>query len=263
MSFTADPSLVAEHRQWLSGFDTQYLRNWEKLLNADSEAAMCEAEVRQLLQENGNTVEPNENLTGADQSPDFRCRQMDKTFFVEVTCISIEKATEESGLPHPFKHRGRACCYGHLNNAIFSACRRKTPQCARLNDPALVAIGTFHFQASALCFRELEVQMLLTGEEMITRNINTRTGNPVGDTYLSTKLQFATFLRPDQGTGMDHARCPISGLLLCGFGCDPREIRGLLHPLPVRAFDRALLPTVEFCRLKPGYESGQLSTEWV
>ncbi len=222
MLFGPDVKLVKEHSQWLSGFNRQYLKNWEGLLSADPEAAMCEAQVRQVLQQNGNTVEPNEDLTGRAQACDFRCVQGGKTFLTEVTCLSIAKVTKATGLPD--EADGKACYYGSLNDAIFEASRKKTPQCAGLGHPVLVAVGTFHFQASALCFSEHNLQMLLTGEELITQRVDTRTGQSVGDIYLSTKLWSATFLRPNEETGMEYARCPISAMLLCGFGCSPFQV---------------------------------------
>lgn len=263
MTFTPDQQLIQEHCHWLSAFDAQHLRNWQKLLNADAEAAMCEAAVRGLLEENGNQVEPNEDLTGSNQSPDFRCTQAGKTFFVEVTCLSIDKVTEVTALPHLPPKESRASHFGLLNDAFFNACRQKTPQCARLGHPALVAVGTFHFQASCLCFLQGHLEQLLTGQELITFNIDTRTGGAVGEGYLSTQLRSATFLRPDPNAGMDHARNPVSGMLLCGFGCNSPNVHGVLHPDPVNVFDRSLLPHIEFCRLKPAYGEGQLSTEWI
>lgn len=179
----------------------------------------------------------------------------------EVTCLSIAKVIGATELPDDAD--GKARHYGLLNDAIFEASRKKTLQCADTGHPVLVAVGTFHFQASALCFSEHHLQMLLTGEELITQRIDTRTGQSVGDIYLSTKLWSATFLRPDNETGMEHARCPISAMLLCGFGCHPFQVGGVLHPRPVHDFDHLLLPDVKFCRLKEGYESGQFSTEWV
>lgn len=263
MVFTPDLNLVQEQRRWLGAFDPQHLRNWEKLLNADAEAAACEAAVRRLLEANGNIVAPNVNLTGSTQSPDFRCTHGGRVFYVEVTCISIEKATEITSLPPLPAGTHGAQGYGLLNGAFFGSVKQKTPQCSGLDAPALVAVGTFHFQASCICFGEPHLEMLLTGDELITQKINMVTGDPVGDIYLSTKLRSATFLRPDANTGLGHARNPVTGMLLCGFGCEPPEVRGILHPLPVHQFERHLLPNVKFCRLRPGYETGSLSTEWI
>lgn len=262
MDFRPDSNLVQEHRSWLDAFATQHVRNWEKLLEAGSEAAMCEAAVRRLLQENGNKVIPNEDLSGSIQTPDFRCVQKGKEFFVEVTCISIEIAVEKTLLPSS-PHGATRDYHLNLNRAIFRAVTAKTRQCSRLNAPAIVVVGTFHSKASRICFGKEHLQMLLTGQELITQDINTATGEPVNDLYLSTQLCWATFLRPDESGGMGYARNPVSALVICGFGCKLPEIRGLLHPTPVHVFDPALLSAVEFCRLRAGYESGQLSTEWV
>lgn len=262
MPFTPDCNLVGEHRRWLAGFHPQHLQNWGNLLDNDPEAAMSEAAVRRVLQVNGNSVEPCESLEGSRRLPDFRCSQEGKVFFVEVTSISIEKATKVTGVLHKAIDPV-ASGYESLNDAIFDACNKKTPQCSDLEHPALVAVCTHHSEASWICLDRLDLEELLTGDELITRKIDTHTGNPVGDTYISTKLRSAAFLRPQPGGGMRHARNPVSGILLCGLGCHPMEICGVLHPQPIHPFDRSLLPKVAFCRLQAGYESGLLFTEWI
>jgi len=260
--FRPDDLLFREHLSWLDRFDPQFRKNWEKLYWSDPEDAMCEAEVRRLLEKNGNNAEPNETLHGTKRSPDFRCIQAGKDFFVEVTCISMEKATSLTGLNH-FPDPGFSFSgVGRVTDKLFHAATKKTPQCSNLGHPALVAVGTFHWQASRLCFERKHLELLLTGETLISQNIDGTTGGPVGDDYLSTNLRSATFLSPKEG-GFTHARNPVSGILACGFGCEPPRIRGALHPKPIHAFDRSLLPEVEFCRLKPGYEAGTLITEWV
>jgi hypothetical protein len=254
--------LIDEHRRWLGSFDPQHSRNWEKLLDADREAAMSEASIRRLLQQNKNRVEPNEDLAGLKQTPDFRCGQTGKTFFVEVACIKIDTATEITGLsPRPL---GQAQNYADLNKALFGACIRKTPQCSGLEQPALVAVCTFHWQATMLCFRKQKIATLLTGSELITYKWDSATGAGYGEAFLTTKLQKAAFIKPaDNSSGMAHARNPVSAMLACGLGGDHARALGILHPLPVYEFDRAMLPDVAFCRLCDGYQSGKLSTEWI
>ncbi len=157
--------LPAEQRTWLSGFDPRYLSNWEKVLAADEEAALAEADVRQLLQGYGARVEPNEDLTWAEQRPDFHCQLNGTGFEVEVTHISIEKATKVTGLVEGqtgFRN------YSLLNDAIFAACKGKAEQCAHARCPTLLAVVTFHFQASAICLGKPHVEMLLAGETKIT-----------------------------------------------------------------------------------------------
>ncbi|MBI3851717.1 MAG: hypothetical protein HY298_15795 [Verrucomicrobia bacterium] len=259
MTFIPDPKLIGEHRSWLGQFNPQFGCNWEKLKKHNPEAAMCVAAVRRLLEENGNHAEPNETLDGKRQSPDLRCSQGDKLFFVEVTCVSMEKTAEQTGLTHLTNFSG----IGPLNDAIFHASKEKTRQCSNLGYPVLLAVGTFHFQASYLCFDRKHVQLLLTGQTLITQKLDAATGELVGDDYLSTKLRSAAFLKPLKDGWMNYARNPVSGILACGFGCDPPQIRCALHPQPVHPFDRTLLPRVECCRLKPGYAAGKMSAEWV
>jgi hypothetical protein len=97
--------LVSQHRQWLTGFDRRHLKSWEDQLSNDPEAALCEAAVRDIMQGFGFVVEPVVDLgreaNGAVQRPDFRCSNGIGTFYVEVTNISIAKATELTNLPHP------------------------------------------------------------------------------------------------------------------------------------------------------------------
>ena len=253
-------ALAAEHRTWLSrpGLDLQYLRNWTKLYNADYEAAMTEAAVRRLLERQNVVVEPNESLTGASQAPDYRCWSAGRKFYVEVTCISIVKATKETGIsevrPLQVSH------YGLLTNSIFCACQRKAMQCDKLDAPALVAIGTFHSFASMVCFGKTKISMVLTGTTSFSWTINLTKGTPVGDPYQSTELRSAAFLKPDPTQTIGFARNSISGLLLCGAG--DGSVIGVLHPNPALPFDPAALPNIEFGTVEIDQNSGQLDVRW-
>lgn len=260
MTFKPDANLAEQHARWLAGFDPRHRHKWESLLGNDPEAARCEAHVRLMLADNGNHVVPNEDLAGGDKTPDFLCQQAGQSFYVEVTCLSIDKVTEVTGFPD-VRDCGEMICYAPLNSAIFNACRQKTPQCAGLDHPCLVAVGTFHFEASKSCVRKLLLKDLLTGSLLITCDID-GTGAAVGDVYQSTRLESAAFIRPDEDGEVEHARRPVSGIVVCGFGCHPPNIFGVLHPSPARQFDRRLLPNIKFCRLTEGYDSGMMSTDW-
>lgn len=251
--------LATEHRAWLSPFDPQYLRNWEKLLNADYEAGLCEAAVRRLLQLHSISVEPNEELTGSEKRPDFRCTHSDGKFFVEVACLLIDKVSEVTNLPHPPQSGARK--FGDLNDLIFSTCKGKTPQCSGKTEPTLVAIGTFHVNAAASCFTKPLASMLLTGETSISWMVDTRTGQGVGDTFQSTELYSAAFLRPQEKQILD-ARQPISGILLCGVCFSPPTTLGILHPNAIRPFNRQWLPGIDFGEVQIDRITGRLGTVW-
>lgn len=239
--------LEAEHHKWLSGFDSRYLGNWTKLLNNDEEAAFAEARVRQLLDSYGVIVQPNESLTGATQCPDFRCSTKGGGFYVEVTCIPVAVAAEETGIP--------------LNDAIFAKCQAKASQCSGLDAPSLVVIGTFHSIAAMRSFKKPLINWVLTGEAKITWDVNACTGE-VGETYESTELHSAAFLRPDRNEEVGYARCSISGLLLSGFTLANRPFIGVLHPNAARPFDPATLPQIDIGQVIVDRSSRQLRVNW-
>ena len=257
-----DPDLLTEHRAWLKAFDPRFLKVWEAQLENNPESASCEAAVRRLIQQNGNAVSPNLDLKGTRRSPDFRFTNPGATFLVEVTCLSIEKATELTGLSHLPPPGFTFSGVGKLLPSIFHAAISKTPQCADQDSPVLLAIGTFHWQASHICFERKHLELLLSGDTCLAQSLDTSTGTPVGDTYVGMDLKTATFLKPSPSAWVAHARSPISAILACGLGLNDPVARGGLHPKPDHPFDRNVLPKVEFCRLKPGFENGHLLTEW-
>ena len=260
MAYQPDHELVQEHLQWLRCFDLQHKSNWEKILLNDPEAAACEASVRRVLQENGNTVEPYEQI-----SPDFICTRGGEQFFVEVTCIRIASASEKTGLPHPCdpKSFAETRWIGGLNESIYFEAKNKASKCARLGKPVIVAVGTFHWMASNYSIDRKYLDLLLTGTTYIASDISPSTGGPIGESYLSTKLEHAAFLRAKENSLMHPALKPVSGILVCGFGGVPPILRCVLHPDPIHVFDRSYLPQVECCRLKSSYHGGKMATEWV
>lgn len=252
-------ALADEHRSWLSAFDPQYLVNWEKLLNADDEAAMTEAAVRRMLQRFAVTVEPNEDLVGRQQRPDFGCQSASYKFYVEVTHISIEKATTETGMPD--EPTGFSP-FSPLNDAFFRACTGKAEQCSHANAPVLLAIGTWHGLAAMTTITRPMVNMLLTGQSKIAWTIDVATRQQLGDTFQTTEFYSAAFLKRDKTDNVGYARSSISGLLLIGVGFHRPKVLGVLHPNPARAFDPHVLPGIEFAAVQVDLGSGQLHVSW-
>jgi len=78
--------LEAEHLDWLSAFDPQHRRDWQKPLNGDREAALCEAAVRRLLQEKQITVQPNADLVGIGQNRAERRPDLDSMRVLPGNC---------------------------------------------------------------------------------------------------------------------------------------------------------------------------------
>lgn len=253
-------SLAIEHRAWLRRFDPQYPGNWEKLLNADQEAALTEAGVRRLLERHGMAVEPYESLTGGCRRPDFRCTVGDKHFYVEATCVRISTAEKKTGVKN-LATGISPCNPMGMTEAIHAKCKEKASQFADLDGPALLAIGTFHGYAAMDFSEKWSVNFVLVGKPSMAWDIDT-SGQQVGETRDVTGLEAAAFLRPDTTQGVGFARSSISGLLLCGIGFEPRKLLGVLHPNPVRPFDPALLPDVPFGRLELDRASSRLTVRW-
>ncbi len=251
--------LADEHRTWLSAFDHQYLRNWERLLNNDDEAAMAEAQVRRILQGYEIVVEPNEDLAGNAQRPDFRCLSASEKFYIEVTCIPKEVATEKTGIPDE-SHGLTPCC--PLNDAVFAKCKEKASQCGNLDGPALLVVGTFHTFAAMASFDRPKVDWLLTGEQKMAWDIDMQTGNQIGEDYQVTELYSAAFLRPDKTQGIGFARSSLSGLVLSGLGSKSPSMIGVLHPNPVRPFDPTILPDIYFGQVEIGHHTKKLHVSW-
>lgn len=252
-------ALAEEHRRWLSAFDPQYLKNWERLLNADEEAALAESGVRRWLTSQSVAAEPNEELTGAEQRPDFKCSSGGGTFYVEVTHIATEKATELTGLS---EEANMVVNPTPLNRAVQAICTKKTAQCSNQDAPVLVAVGTFHGAAAVFSFSPPWPDMILTGMTTTKVIINKRTMSAV-DVRQTSELQTAAFLRFEQSNEICFARSSISGLLLCGLSLEPAWVIGVLHPNPVRPFDSTLLPDVAFGRVKiADDQTGDLRVHW-
>jgi hypothetical protein len=255
--------LIEEHRTWLHPFGKQRLDKWEELLKANPESAICEAATRRLLSKHGVKTEPYEDLSSG--GPDFLCFKDGKTFYVENTCISINAATKESGLYPTDSPDIDDTAYQDMTEKFRSEISNKVPQCSKVKAPCIVVIATLHSKASVCCIDELAVEELLTGTTYITGTINTKTGEKVGDTYESARLENSAFIRPQKNSPnwIEHARNPVSAVLLCGFSSNSTNVLGCLHPNPNYIFDRILLPQIKFCRLAKGYQTGQFTVEWI
>jgi hypothetical protein len=258
--------LVGGHREWLSQFDRVYLDKWDRLFTKDnSEAALCEAATRQILEELDVTVEPCP-LRGNERNPDFKCQKDGELFYVDATSVMKDTATRRSRLDDaPGKHG--ASHYGLLTEAFFQKVDKKVRQFQDVDAPSVVAIGTFHFQAGALCFDKKSAREILTGKSGIGGRINENTGEAVGRPYNVTSLESAPFLKMRRiicdAPPVQSTKKSISAILLCPFGVHPMKCLGILHPEPYHGFERSLLANVEFCRLKEGWQHGDLVVEWI
>ncbi len=254
---------LADHRHWLAMFP-EHTAQWKHRLRDQPEPAIVEACVRSYLAGYVDSVEPAEDL--ASGGPDFRCRRGSRIFYVESTCLTIDAVTNATKLSP--SATGQAANYGTLTDLVKRECVNKAAQLSHRKDaPGLLAIGTLHFQASALCVTERHVEAILTSTPFIACNFDPAAGKAVGDPYQAVNLRDSAFIKPTTmptiDTEFEQARRSISGVLICGFGSIPPQVLGALHPGACRPFDSNLLPQTRFCRLKPdAFAGGDFMTEW-
>jgi hypothetical protein len=249
------------HRQWLDQIgEKRRTRRFAQQLRDSDETAICEACLREWLEGQGCEVKPAEDMnTGG---PDFL---VNDAYYVECTCMITGAVTNRTGLEdHP---ADGARYYRPLTRRFFSACDRKAEQCGTREDrPCLLAICTLHFTAGAVCFDPLKLEWILTDQPTIAQRFDPSTGQAFGPVQQRTALYSSPFIRPaEEGEqpGLKATRQTISGLLLCPFGALDPPVRGVLNVQAFRPFRPEWLPLVPFCRLKGGYETGVLGTEWV
>lgn len=254
---------IKSHRSWLGDFDCRYARQWEQRLQAAEESALCEAVFRCVLEQQGCTVTPSEDLNGHQRAPDFLCRKKGSQFYVEVTCLDSAAVERRCG-GEALRCSGMITSgsFGLLNDAIFAACKEKCQQLADLPSPRVLAVGTFHTLASKVCIDPDFLSMLLTGTLGMAFGYDPETGASTGRDRVVTSLDCAVFAKPEHPGPFSLARLPISALLVGGLADSPPRIFGLLHPAPTVPFNQNLIEGVSFCRLLDGYESGLFSTEW-
>ncbi|HET6878925.1 MAG TPA: hypothetical protein VFI31_02145 [Pirellulales bacterium] len=238
------------------------MRNWEKTYRSSPHAAICEATFWKVLADRVIEVEPNEELTGAAQRPDYRCKKDGQEFYVEVTCVLTATASKKTALSatlpdrrlHPFDIWG-------FNRAVNAECQNKVKQCANLGAPCLLAIGTFHSMVSTACVKKVLLSGILTGDVGIGWKVDPSQRGESEKTNFVTDLQNAAFLYA-ANQAIQSRRSPLSGLLIGGFGVIPWRKLGILHPKPIHEFDTKLLDDIEFCRLQHDLHSGLLKTKW-
>ena len=260
--FRPNMRLLRAFKRWieLPRFDPKFATKWGRLCCNDLEAAMCEATYWDILAGFGVDVQPND--LGGVSAPDYLCYKGGVKFYVEVTCISTQTATLTTNLEPFSPGDSGARHYGTLNTAIANECREKTRQCANLDAPCLLAIGTFHFEASAILINRDCMGMLLTDEPKFAWTFDPAVGHCVGEPYLQTDFRTAAFTRLSDG-GPSQIRQPISGLLIGGFGVGKPPLLGVLHPDARRPFDWTLLDKVPFCQQRMDESNATVSVEWL
>lgn len=257
--------IINPYRDWLSGCTdgAVRLKKWEQRLRANPDSAICEATTWDWLRRRGFEIEPAEDVSHG--GPDYRCRREQHYFYVEVTCLSRDSVTSQSLISDqqsPISKDPEG--WGYLTGAVFHKCQEKCNQLTELDAPCLLAVCTMHGFAATACFDELGAEMMLRGDDLKLSWFGDPSTARMGPVALKTELKGAPFLCSDEQTRfIDLKRTWISGILLSSSSMPDRRVLGVLHPQPLQPFDPGWLPDVPFCRLTDGWQSGQLTVEWV
>ena len=223
--------LVAAHRKWLAGFNSQHLKSWDDQFIENPESALCEAAVRDVMQGFGSTVEPFADLKGqrekgAVPASRLSLRSNRAGALLRRSGEDLYRQgnrTHEASAPRATRNRPPGSA-GKLTKAVFAKATRKAPQCEQ-DLPTLLAVGTFHTAASRHAMDRFCANSLLTVPYRSPARRRSESIWRIGrwKTHQSTKLKYASFIKPGD-CSIVNARTSISGILLCGFGVFPASI---------------------------------------
>ncbi len=211
----------------------------------------------ELVQPRSSDVRLNEDE--GEGGVDFACSSDGRAYYVEVSTLTTEIVTRETGLPE--LPSAGASSYRPATRAVMRKVQGKAVQAAGLDKPYLLFIPILHFQASAITLSTSHLEQILVGSTGVGAAFDPAAGAVVGDLRSVAMLDYPCFFRPRT---LEPIRRHMSALLVGGFGLVPPDctVGGVLHPDPLRPFDRACLPDACFGRLDPWPPADGLRIVW-
>lgn len=242
--------VIVQYRKWLEEQRPSACKFFLKRLSsrdsAKVEGALGEAVAWNWLEPRCGQIELQES---GDGGLDFVCSPREGVFLVEVTTLTIAKASKRTGLDHELAERGPKF-YGTATTAIKEKILAKCGQDKELSRPLVIFVVTLHFEVTAIAFQCRHLEELLVGKRVLTWKMNADLSGPAGPLYERCTSDHSLFFESETQT---LARRNVSAVLIGGFGIRPPDcvVRGVLHPDPVRPFDPGWLPDVCFGRIEP------------
>lgn len=189
---------------------------WSKNLQSDEEAvsegAIAEAIAWDYLKHRIDRIRSAET-SDSEPSPDFLCEMDGREFYVEVTNISRERATEITGLADDVDLSSSGPrFYREWSSEVKREIIAKARQGTGLDKPYVVMVCTLHKQASALLCSRPHVENILHSRTHLQGFIDSE-GEPVGDIQHVADLRHAAFT---QKGSTEPARRHVSGALIAG-----------------------------------------------
>ena len=231
--------LLDEYKCFLETYHSERCKSFHELCCAEPEAARAEAVVFSFFQWNGYDIRVEES--SSEGGVDFRGREGNTEFVVEVTSILQDTFTGYSGVPeNPWASgRGFHVCNYDIAHLIRSEVSGKAEQMSGYHCPRILIIACEHVEFSTYLKKGEDVgfgaEMFLTSPQVL--------GLPNLDdvTYLDDSL----FFRFQNGK-IVFCRESISAVLLFYISKYHSEATGLLHPKPAYNFLIEFLPSVPF-----------------
>jgi hypothetical protein len=252
---------IVRYRKWLDQLSCsacgRFLTRIGSTNDATVEGALGEALAWNWLGPRSSEIHVNEHES--EGGVDFVCTNADRRYYVEVSTLTIATVTSETGLQH--LPSGGAQNYGDLTRAVMRKVISKAAQASGLDKPYLLFVPTVHFQASAITLSTHHLQHILVGHTGIGGKFDPEEGAIAGGFHHMAMLDSPAFFKPKT---LEPVRRHMSAVLVGGFGIRPPEcrVRGVIHPDPLRPFDRACLPDTCFGRLDPWPPANGLHVVW-
>ena len=252
---------IVAYRKWLERQSTlpceRFIQRLDSAQEPRVEGALGEALAWNWLQPRSSAIRLNEDQVRG--GVDFACASDGRAYYVEVSTLTTEIVTKETGLPE--LPSAGAKSYRPATRAVMRKVQGKAEQAAGLDKPYLLFIPILHIQASAITLSTAHLEQVLVGSTGVGGAFDRAAGAVVGGLHSVAMLDYPCFFRP--GT-VEPIRRHMSAVLVGGFGLVPPDctVGGVLHPDPLRPFDRACLPDACFGRLDPWPPADRLRIVW-
>ena len=212
--------------------NSDYIKKYEDIEKTNADGAKFEAACYWMLRSRGLIIEigDTEDAGGAD----FICSGASCNFVVEATTINTWAMERKTEMKHD-----QTDVEGDFYNAfptLYEKLIEKVMQVKKYDVPRMIAIGSFHNEASTL-FRHV-----------------------MADEYLSVFFNHNNLYRPM----VEDPLKDISTFALMAVGSNGYSAMGFLNPAPYHYFGIQFLPDIWFRQITSnGMTDGTLRGEWV
>ncbi len=276
---------LAKYVAWLEKEDFHDARHWCARLRSNDpaqiEAAISEAVAWDWLRCRVDKID--RVRTGRTRTPDFRCTKNGRTFFVEVTNISLERMTRLCGLEHA-DHSSGFRTVPQPDGGIQNEIAGKVQQGAFASAPYVVLVTTLHDHGSRRMQDDLVIEWVLTSRPALGMTFDPSASDANGGVFQFVDFDRAAF---QLSGSVVPARRTVSAAVFGPFGrvaelmtrrrweaqglvrrMDPRlaladiRARGILHPDALHPFAPELLDDVNFCSFKNWPPRQTVEVQW-